>query len=220
MKKASLITDGSCLGNPGPGGWACILRFGAIKKELFGYDAHTTNNRMELMAAIQGLLAFKEPCEVEITTDARKQRFPSPSSPGRAAFVMMGVKGDEEGFSDYRWIVSGESRPGRVGLRPAIRCNQEGTLWVRRSHYQQSNGVDGGDPGAPRVQGAVRSRDHDRRRVRSAGNHAVGDPMETSPLVEEEPPRSQRGPLDGTGRVGRDPQNELDLDQGTRRPRG
>ena len=71
MKKASLITDGSCLGNPGPGGWACILRFGAAKKELFGYDPHTTNNRMELMAAIQGLLAFKEPVEVEITTDSR-----------------------------------------------------------------------------------------------------------------------------------------------------
>jgi ribonuclease HI len=70
MKKASLIIDGSCLGNPGSGGWACILRFGAVKKELFGYDPHTTNNRMELMASIQGLLAFKEPCEVEITTDA------------------------------------------------------------------------------------------------------------------------------------------------------
>ncbi|WP_180541331.1 ribonuclease HI [Nevskia soli] len=70
MKKASLITDGSCLGNPGPGGWACILRFGAVKKELFGYDPGTTNNRMELMAAIQGLLAFKEPCEVEVTTDS------------------------------------------------------------------------------------------------------------------------------------------------------
>src|ERR1039457_2673294 len=152
--------------------------------------------------------------------EPENNRFPSPSSPGRAAFVMMGAKGDEEGFSDYRWIVPGQSRPGRVGLHPAIRCNQEGTLRVRRSHYQQSNGVDGGDPGAPRVQGAVRSRNHDRRRVRSARNHAVGDPMETSPLVEEEPPGSQRGPLDGTGRVGRDPQNELDLDQGTRRSRG
>ncbi len=71
MKKASLITDGSCLGNPGPGGWACILRFGAIKKELFGYDAHTTNNRMESMVAIQGLLAFKEPTPpTKITTVA------------------------------------------------------------------------------------------------------------------------------------------------------
>jgi ribonuclease HI len=74
MKKAALIADGSCLGNPGPGGWACILRFGAVKKELFGYDPHTTNNRMELMAAIQGLLAFKEPCEIEITTDAEYVR--------------------------------------------------------------------------------------------------------------------------------------------------
>ena len=56
MKKASLITDGSCLGNPGPGGWACILRFGAVKKEFFGYAPHTTNNRMELMAAIPAVV--------------------------------------------------------------------------------------------------------------------------------------------------------------------
>lgn len=70
MKRAALITDGSCLGNPGPGGWACILRFGSVRKELFGFDPHTTNNRMEVMAAIQGLLAFKEPCEVDVTTDA------------------------------------------------------------------------------------------------------------------------------------------------------
>ena len=71
MKTVYLITDGSCLGNPGPGGWACILRFGSVKKELFGYDPQTTNNRMEMMAAIQGLLAFKEPCQVEITTDSQ-----------------------------------------------------------------------------------------------------------------------------------------------------
>ena len=70
MKKVALITDGACLGNPGPGGWACVLRFGPVKKELFGFDPRTTNNRMELMAPIQGLLALKEPCEVEITTDA------------------------------------------------------------------------------------------------------------------------------------------------------
>jgi ribonuclease HI len=74
LKKVSLITDGSCLGNPGPGGWACILRFGNVKKELFGYDANTTNNRMELMAPIQGLMALKEPCEVEITTDSEYVR--------------------------------------------------------------------------------------------------------------------------------------------------
>lgn len=70
MKKVALITDGACVGNPGPGGWASILRFGGTKRELFGYDPHTTNNRMEMMAAIQGLLALKEPCEVEVTTDS------------------------------------------------------------------------------------------------------------------------------------------------------
>jgi ribonuclease HI len=70
MKKVSLITDGACIGNPGPGGWAFLLRFGGVKKEFFGFDPLTTNNRMELMAPIQGLLALKEPCEVEITTDS------------------------------------------------------------------------------------------------------------------------------------------------------
>jgi ribonuclease HI len=71
MKKVSLIADGSCLNNPGQGGWACVLRFGDVKKrEIFGFDPHTTNQRMELMAAIQGLLALKEPCEVEVTTDS------------------------------------------------------------------------------------------------------------------------------------------------------
>jgi ribonuclease HI len=70
MKKIALTTDGACIGNPGPGGWACLLRFGEVKKEFFGFDPRTTNNRMELLAAIQDLLALKEPCEVEITTDS------------------------------------------------------------------------------------------------------------------------------------------------------
>ena len=74
MKKVELITDGSCLGNPGRGGWACILRYGGVKREIFGYDPATTNNRMELMAPIQGLLAIKEPCEVQITTDSEYVR--------------------------------------------------------------------------------------------------------------------------------------------------
>ena len=70
MKKVQLITDGACLGNPGPGGWACILRFGPHYKEMFGFSPHTTNNRMELTAAIEGLRALKEPCEVEVVTDS------------------------------------------------------------------------------------------------------------------------------------------------------
>jgi ribonuclease HI len=70
MKKVQLITDGACLGNPGPGGWACILRYGAYDKELYGSEPHTTNNRMELTAAVRGLAALRETCEVEIITDS------------------------------------------------------------------------------------------------------------------------------------------------------
>jgi ribonuclease HI len=70
MKQVQLITDGACVGNPGPGGWACILRYGGHKKELSGSAPQTTNNRMELTAAIEGLRALKEPCEVEVITDS------------------------------------------------------------------------------------------------------------------------------------------------------
>ena len=65
-----LITDGACLGNPGPGGWAYILRFGKHTREMFGSDPHTTNNRMELTAAIEGLRSLNEPCKLEVVTDS------------------------------------------------------------------------------------------------------------------------------------------------------
>jgi ribonuclease HI len=70
VKKVQLITDGACLGNPGPGGWAAILRYGDRRKEISGGEPHTTNNRMELRAAIEGLRALKEGCEVEVVTDS------------------------------------------------------------------------------------------------------------------------------------------------------
>ena len=70
MKKVQLITDGACKGNPGPGGWACLLRYGSHKREMWGSEPHTTNNRMELTAAVRGLQTLKEPCEVEIVTDS------------------------------------------------------------------------------------------------------------------------------------------------------
>jgi len=66
-----LFTDGACLGNPGPGGWAALLRWGKVEKMLAGGEAATTNNRMELMAAIAGLEALKRPCNVQLTTDSR-----------------------------------------------------------------------------------------------------------------------------------------------------
>ena len=70
MKKVQIITDGACLGNPGPGGWAAILRYNEHHKELWGSEPQTTNNRMELRAAIEGLRALKEGCAVEVVTDS------------------------------------------------------------------------------------------------------------------------------------------------------
>jgi ribonuclease HI len=70
LKHIQLITDGACLGNPGKGGWACILRYGEHKRELFGCEGHTTNNRMEITAAIEGLKRLKESCSIEIITDS------------------------------------------------------------------------------------------------------------------------------------------------------
>ncbi|TVV43738.1 ribonuclease HI [Thalassolituus sp. C2-1] len=69
--KVELFTDGACKGNPGPGGWGALLRYGDMEKELFGGEANTTNNRMELMAAIEGLKALKRPCQVILTTDSQ-----------------------------------------------------------------------------------------------------------------------------------------------------
>ena len=70
MKMLKVITDGSCLGNPGPGGWAAILRYGVHERALSGSEPETTNNRMELTAAIRALQALKQPCEVELVTDS------------------------------------------------------------------------------------------------------------------------------------------------------
>lgn len=66
-----IATDGACKGNPGPGGWGVLLRMGETEKELSGGERQTTNNRMELMAAIEGLNALKKPCRVKLSTDSR-----------------------------------------------------------------------------------------------------------------------------------------------------
>lgn len=69
-KKIIIYTDGACSGNPGPGGWGAILEYKSHKKEMSGGEGETTNNRMELMAAIQALEALKEPCTVDLYTDS------------------------------------------------------------------------------------------------------------------------------------------------------
>ncbi len=72
--EVAIFTDGACSGNPGPGGWAAILRYAGVEKELSGFAPLTTNNRMELQAAIEGLEALKRPCRVRLLTDSRYLR--------------------------------------------------------------------------------------------------------------------------------------------------
>lgn len=72
--EVQIYTDGACRGNPGPGGWGAILRYGDIEKELYGGEKETTNNRMELMAAIKALESLSRPCSIDLTTDSQYVR--------------------------------------------------------------------------------------------------------------------------------------------------
>lgn len=93
MKNIEIYTDGACSGNPGPGGWGAIMKYGDVEKELSGGESETTNNRMELTAVIQGLEALKEKCNVTITTDSK--------------YVVDGiVKGWAAGWRKNNWIKS------------------------------------------------------------------------------------------------------------------
>ncbi len=74
MALVEIYTDGACRGNPGPGGWGVVLRYGGYEKSLYGGAAQTTNNRMELTAAIQALESLKRPCRVVLTTDSQYLR--------------------------------------------------------------------------------------------------------------------------------------------------
>ena len=87
-----IFTDGACRGNPGPGGWGVILRFGSHEKELFGGEQSTTNNRMELRAAIEGLAALKRPSRVTVTTDSQ--------------YVRQGITQWIEGWKRNQWRTS------------------------------------------------------------------------------------------------------------------
>ena len=74
LKSVDIYTDGACAGNPGPGGWAAILRYKASEKEISGFESHTTNNKMEMKAVIEALRMLKEPCKVTVHTDSRYLR--------------------------------------------------------------------------------------------------------------------------------------------------
>ncbi|TCK08864.1 ribonuclease HI [Marinobacterium mangrovicola] len=74
MKEVEIFTDGACKGNPGPGGWGAVMRSGGHEKELYGGAPNTTNNRMEMMAAIEALKALNQRCHVKLTTDSQYLR--------------------------------------------------------------------------------------------------------------------------------------------------
>lgn len=102
-KTVELFTDGACSGNPGPGGWGAVLRFGSAEKELSGGEKTTTNNRMELTAVIEGLRALKMPCRVLLCTDSK--------------YVADGVlKGWAEGWKKRGW----RKADGKPALNPDL----------------------------------------------------------------------------------------------------
>jgi ribonuclease HI len=117
MKRVSIYTDGACSGNPGPGGWACILSYNDKEQERSGHEDHTTNNRMELMAAIEGLTALKESCQVCLYSDS--------------AYLINGMsKGWAKSWQKKGWIKSDK--------KPALNPD----LWERLLELNATHSID------------------------------------------------------------------------------
>ena len=122
IKKVEIFTDGACSGNPGPGGYGVILRFGEHTKELSGGEHETTNNRMELTGVITGLSALKEPCEVTLTTDSK--------------YVVDSItKGWVYGWQKKGWIKSDKKPALNVDLwkqlLPLLEKHKVNCVWVK-----------------------------------------------------------------------------------------
>jgi len=128
MKTVIIYTDGACRGNPGPGGWGVLIEYGESRKELYGGDISTTNNKMELTAAIMALKAIKEPCKITLYTDSK--------------YVLQGIE---------EWIHNWKKRGWKGANKKPVK-NIE--LWkeldeLRDEHNIKWNWVKGhsGDPG-------------------------------------------------------------------------
>ena len=128
MKQVIIYTDGACRGNPGPGGWGALIKFNGAEKELFGGQINTTNNQMELSAAIEGLSILTEPCNVELFTDSK--------------YVMDGIT---------QWIQNWKKNNWRTAAKKDVK-NKE--LWQKldqliAQHQVQWHWIKGhsGDPG-------------------------------------------------------------------------
>jgi ribonuclease HI len=134
MNTIDIYTDGACKGNPGPGGWGVLLKSGGTEKELFGGEADTTNNRMEMMAVIQALEALKRPCKVNLYLDSK--------------YVLQGIT---------EWIHSWKARGWRTASKEPVK-NME--LWQRLDAIVSTGGHEidwrwvkghAGDPGNERA---------------------------------------------------------------------
>lgn len=115
MKTVEIFTDGACRGNPGPGGWGALLRSGSTEKSLHGGEAVTTNNRMELKAAIEALRALKEPCQVRLTTDSQ--------------YVRKGIT---------EWLSNWKSNGWKTSAKKAVKNDD---LWRELDHQAQRHQI-------------------------------------------------------------------------------
>lgn len=114
--KVTVYTDGGCRGNPGSGGWGAVLEYGGSTKELYGYEEETTNNRMELMAAIKALEILKRPCNVSLTTDSQ--------------YVRQGV---------LEWMQGWKSRGWKTAAKKPVK-NKD--LWQRLDEATQKHEIE------------------------------------------------------------------------------
>lgn len=121
MKQITIFTDGACRGNPGPGGWAALLRFGSTEKLISGGEADTTNNRMEMMGVIRALRQLTEPCRVHIHTDSK--------------YVLQGFTEWVDGWAKRGWKTADKKPVKNVDLWQALveaaRPHQLDWTWVK-----------------------------------------------------------------------------------------
>ncbi len=106
MSVVEIFTDGACRGNPGPGGWGALLRYDGVERELYGGEPDTTNNRMELLAAIEALKALSRPCTVDLTTDS--------------VYVKNGITTWLEGWKQKGWKTAARKPVKNVDLWQAL----------------------------------------------------------------------------------------------------
>src|SRR5690606_26902341 len=131
VKKVEVFTDGACRGNPGPGGWGALLRYGGKEKSLYGGEAMTTNNRMELTAAIEALKALRESCEVVLTTDSQ--------------YVRQGITQWIAGWKQKGWRTAARQPVKNVDLWQALdeqtRRHQIDWRWVKGHSGHRENEI-------------------------------------------------------------------------------